>query len=387
MTKHLYLLLGFLLIVSLVSCRETKTDESMPLNEIRGSFEPMLNYLNEAIQDDPDDDELLFKRAKVYFNMFRYKEALVDIKAAINVKPDNAEYFLLLAQINFSSGNYFEAIKASEKAENIGMENPELPILQAKVYWETGDTTRSFIYLHKVEQLIPFHSDINLLKGKLAAFKHDTLNAITYFLASIKSDRKNVTAYSDLIKIYLARAKDDSALYFTLQAKKIALFNPDFYYSEARIYQKKELKQSALLSYLDCLKQDSLYAPALYQLGQIYFREGNPNEAFNYYKKYTTLNDDNKEVYINLIAILNGLNKQEATIPYYERLIQLDSMNIGLKYTLQNLYKEHAVMMIPDNFTSTVSPDVVLQKDTTKRRRIAPMRRDSTSLVKKDTAK
>ncbi|HWZ22925.1 MAG TPA: tetratricopeptide repeat protein, partial [Cytophagaceae bacterium] len=328
-----------------------------------------------------DDDELLFKRARVYFNMFRYKEALTDIDAAIAIKQDKAEYFLLLSQINFASGNYFEAIKASEKAENIGMENPELPILQAKVYWETGDTTRSKLYLHKVEQMIPFHSDISLLKGKLAAFKHDTLNAITYFLASIKSDRKNLAAYNDLIKLYLNKAKDDSALYFTLQAKKIAPFNADLYYAEARIYQKKELKQSALLSYLDCLRQDSLYAPALYQLGQIYFREGNPNEAFNYYKRYTALNKDSKEVYLNLITILNGLNRPEATIPYYERLIQLDSMNIGLKYVLQNLYKQYS-MVAPDNSNSTV----VMQADTVRRQRSVIARKDSSGVVR-DTTK
>jgi tetratricopeptide (TPR) repeat protein len=380
MVKNIYIVLYCILIVGLFSCSEDKSDESMPLSEIKGAYEPQLNYLNKAIEDDPNDDELLCKRARVYFNMNRRSEALKDIQSAIEIKSGDGEYYLLLAQINFAQGNLFESIKTSEKAESLGLENPELAVLQARVYWATGDTTRSFLYMRKAEQLVPFHSDIKLLQGEQFASKGDTAKAVTYFLSSIRSNRKNASAYSNLIKIYLNKAKDDSALYYTLQAKEIDPRNPDYYFAEGKIFYKKDMKQSAVFSYKNCLKEDSVYAPAIYQLGQLYYREGNPIEAFNYLKRYTALNKDNKEVYRHLISILSEQNKEEATIPYYERLVQLDSNNTGLKYTLQKLYKQYAVVVNNDNATqnSTVISTTVTRD--TSRRRTVPLRKDSTAV-------
>ncbi len=367
------------ILLTFFSCKEDKGNESMPLNEIKGSYEPMLNYLNEAIEEDPNDDELRYKRAKVYSNMFRYNEALKDINAALVENISNGNYYLLLAQIQFVLGNNFEAIKASEKSETLGIDNPELFILQAKVYWETGDTSRSKLYLTRIEQLMPFHSDVSLLKGQIAAYNRDTSKAINHFLLSIKNNPKNSSAYCNLITIYLNKEKEDSALLFTLKAKEFDPYNPDFYYFEGKIYQKIKLQQSSRLSYLNCLKKDSLYAPALYQLGMIYYKEGQLSEALTYLKKYTVLKNDKKEVYTSLITILNGQGKPQATIPYYERLIQLDSTNSNLKITLQKLYKDFAVLeKDTTSQTSNTAPSpLITNSDTLKKRRRTPIRKDS----------
>ncbi len=379
MRKKINIIFCLLGILFLSSCKEDKGNESMPINKIKGVYEPQLNYLNEALEDDPDDEELLFKRARVFLNMHRTQEALKDITEAIRLRSNKAEYYLVLAQANFLSGNYFEAIKASEKAESMGLGDPELPALQARVYWETGDTLRSALYLNRVSQIAPFHSDIHLLKGKQAAVKGDTTRAITFFLSSIRSDLNNIDAYSDLIKVYLNRGKDDSALYYTIQAQEINLKHPDFYYAQGRIFARKEMKQSALLSYKYCLREDSAYAPAMYQLGNLYYKEGNLTEALQYLRRYTVYNDDNKEVYQTIITILTGQEKENIAIPYYERLIQLDTTNMALKYKLQKLYNLYtvvgkneqagAVSSLPEKTTPVVRDTV--------QRRPAVIRRDT----------
>ena len=371
-------LLCYSFLFILFSCSEDSENESMPLNVIKGSYEPQLNFLNQALEDDPKDDELLCKRARVYFNMYRFSNALKDIKLAIDINSKNGDYFLLLSQINFAEKRYYETIKACEKAESFGVENPDLLILQARVYWETGDTSRSMIYLYKMEALVPFHSDVTLLKGKQAAYHKDTLKAVTFFLQSIKTDMKNIDAYLNLITVYLNRGKEDSALYYTLEAREIDPYNPDFYYLEGRVFQKKELRKSAQKAYLICLKYDSTYAPAILQLGQLYYKDNIPSEAFYYYSKYALLENDNIEVYKNIIKLLIDQNNEHKTIPYYERLVQLDSNNTSLKYTLEKLYKIYGV-----NFSkkeeampvTSVNPVII---DTIKKRRALP-------IVKKDS--
>jgi tetratricopeptide (TPR) repeat protein len=380
MRTCIYILACFLISFFFGSCKQDKGNESMPANKVDGSYEPQLNYLNQSIEEDPDDDELLSKRARLFLNIYRYPEALNDIKKAVEINSNNGEYYLLLSQVSFVMRNYYECIKAAEKAEGLGVDNPELPILQARVYWETGDTSRSNIYKLKADQITPFHSDLTLLKGKQAASKGDSALAVTCFLSSIKTDSRNVAAYRNIIRIYLNKGNDDSALFYTLKAREINPHNPDLYYAEGRIYQKKDMKQSALLSYKNCVKTDSLYAPALLQLGYLYFKESNFNEALNYFSRYVKLDNDNKEVYRHLITILNSFNREHATIPYYERLVQLDSTNVGLKYTLQNLYKLYSVEIKPDTTAQVSSnvPPVIIRRDTLTRRR-NPVRRDSTS--------
>ena len=374
-----YVLFYILSISLLFSCGGNKNEESMPLNVIKGSYEPQLNFLNQALEEDPDDDELLCKRSRVYFNMYRYSDALIDINKAIENKADKGEYFLLLSQINFAMKKYFEAIKSMEKAEVLGLDDPELLILQASVYWESGDTARSASYLRKMEVIAPFHSDVCLLKGKQAAAKADTLKAVSYFLLSVKTDHKNIKAYQSLIQVYLNKGKEDSALYFTLKAREIDPRNPDFYYLEGRVFQKKELKKSAELAYLNCLKFDSIYTPAILQLGELYYKENNSIDAFTYLNKYVLLENTNKEIYKQLIKLLVDQNKEHKTIPYYERLIRLNSTNTGLKFTLEKLYKLYAIAPKVDTLIKPiVSAPVVI--DTAQRRRVVPVvKRDSSN--------
>jgi tetratricopeptide (TPR) repeat protein len=379
MVKNMHKFFYFLAVFALLSCKEDKGNESMPINKVKGLYEPQLNYLNEALADDPDDDELLYKRAKVFLNLYRIPEAMTDIKTAITISPEKPEYYLVLAQVQFSNGNHFESIKATEKAEGLGLTDPELTALQARIYWETGDSSRSGLYLNRINQVAPFHPGIYLLKGKQAAANGDTARAVTFFLSSIRVDRTYIDAYRDLVKIYLSRGKDDSAMFYCIKAKEIHPTHPDFYYTQGRIFYKKEMKQSAITSYQYCLREDSAYAPAMYQLGQLYYREGNPIEAYNYLRKYTTLNNENKEVYRTLITILTEQNKEAATIPFYERLIQLDTSNIALKYKLQKLYNQYATSNVvnPDNNTTVTNPTPVpVVRDTIRRRPV--IRRDST---------
>src|SRR4051812_22665758 len=100
--KHLKYIKLLLIIIGLAtaitSCKNKLEDEDIPdVDEVMlNSSEPKLNKLTEAIEDDPDNPLLYFKRAKIYFELKNYNKALNDINAAIRLDNSQGKFYHLL---------------------------------------------------------------------------------------------------------------------------------------------------------------------------------------------------------------------------------------------------------------------------------------------------
>ncbi|MBC7451011.1 MAG: hypothetical protein H7259_05945, partial [Cytophagales bacterium] len=137
MKKSLYYIFSATVLMFVCSCRNESNNNKMQTDaELTYSSEPQLNVLNAAIEADPDEADLYYKRAKYFFNINNFSTAQNDIQKAIRFKDTQHAYWLLSAQLNNELNHTDQALDEGLKALQLGNTEPSLYVLLASCYLE-----------------------------------------------------------------------------------------------------------------------------------------------------------------------------------------------------------------------------------------------------------
>lgn len=377
--------------------------DTIPPVVYNSSFEPQLTYLNGLIEDDPENPEYYFQRSKVFFDVHKYNDALKDINQAIYLESNEELYYELLARIYQKMGKTSLALNTAHRAESYKNDDPELFLLLSRLYWEIKDLGKAQQYLAKAKQLAPMHSEVSLLQGIFDSAKGDTTAAVKAYRAALVQDPENAKPYQELAKIYFARNKEDSAMFYVLEGRAINPNNPFFTYFEGVILDSKGLKTSSLRAFRKAIQMDSTFFPAYYRLGVDAFNAGSYTEAQTY---FTPLSDKpefslNSNLYI--AEILEKTGQSAKAVPYYENVKSEDTTNVKAKEALTRLYKLYPPVITMPKVDSSAfksglktqstdtlksggkTPKVEIKKDTAKVKKPRPIVPKDTTRIKKNT--
>jgi tetratricopeptide (TPR) repeat protein len=359
--------------------------DTIPPVVYNSSYEPQLTYLNGLIEDDPENPEYYFQRAKVFFDVHKYNDALKDINQAIYLDSNEELYYELLARIYQRMGKISLALNTAHRAESYKNDDPELYLLLSRLYWEIKDLGKAQQYLAKAKQLAPMHSDVFLLQGIFDSAKGDTTAAVKSYRAALNQDPENAKPFQELAKIYFARNKEDSAMYYVLEGRSVNPNNPFFTYFEGVILESKGLKTSSLKAFRKAIQMDSTFFPAFYRLGVDAFTSGSYTEAQKYFAPLTDKPEFSLNSNLYIAEILEKTGQSAKAVSYYENVKSEDTTNVKAKDALTRLYKLYPpVVAVPKVDSSAMKPAVKAQvtDDTLKFGVKAPKIE-----TKKDTAK
>lgn len=357
--KFIKLLSLYFFLLSLWDCNPRNKQDRIPQIEKGKEFslEPQLNALTDAIEDNPDNDEYYFKRAKIYLDGRKFNPALADINQAISLEKGNEDYYYLLGKIYHSMGKNTFALKAAQQAESFNSQNPDLYILIADIYWDLNDLKNSDFYVNKAADLAPMHSEINVLKARVMARKGDTSGAARTLKDGLNKDRENVDSYKELIKIYESQKKYDSALYYIVAAREVDRFDPYWEFYEGKVYEDLKLIESAKRSYVAAINKDSSFYQAGYRLALINYHQNNLALAYNSLIKVLPFENGDKDINLLLGELSEKLNRGPEAIGYYEKVLMKDTSNVQAKTGLNNLYQLYP------NRKKIVHPDTLFKNE------------------------
>lgn len=376
---HLFFILS--LTLSFFSCRKEEAQEEIHEIDKKYLSESQLFALNRAIDDDPDNEENYYKRAKVYFDRDQDAKALKDIKKSLDLNNGEGRYFLLQARILESMHQFPEALESAKSAEALKVNQAEVKLFLAKIYLSLDQPALASQYLAQASNFTPYHSEIDFLKGKLAAVNGDTSRAVSHLLATLKKDTLNTGAYKELAGIFFNKHKYDSAMMFAVLGRAIEPEDPFFYYIEGRLLEQVNLKESARTSYFTSLKYDSAFADAYHALAMMHFRIQDLDRAAKYFESELRFRPDAIRSNLYLAEIYEKQNRGRQAIPLLERVLKLDSNNTKAKAALDKLY----VLYPKDKAPEPVVKDTVPKPAPTPAPTPAP--KPSIKPVPKDTAR
>ena len=335
-------LLGILAIVFVIaSCSQKDNDinEMSSLNELNYSSELQLSALNEAIEADPDNHYLYFKRAEYFFGINNFRIAQNDIAKALRIEESTPSYWLLSAQINNELKNVDLSLSEAQKALELGDNTPLLYSLLANCLLEKNDTITANQYILKLQSIAPQMAELDYLEGRIFLLKKDTITSYSKYKSCIKKNPQYIDAYIELMILYYNKHMYDSIMPLLIKAKRMRPNNPELFLYEGKFYESINKSQVAFAAYNEGLLCDPqamiLYIP----LSDYYAKQNNNKEAMNYMQKWLDKNPMDAAALIKMGEYALKQNDKPAAVTYYKNSLLIDTSHVYLKKEIERIGK------------------------------------------------
>lgn len=254
----------------LFSCKPQPKEKNGEVAAIlRDSLDPAIKGLNDSIKADPDNAELLNRRANYYLSKQDPERAFYDVKRLLLIDSTKAKYYITYSDLSFMSNKTHESKKALERAIELEPNNIDAHLKLAELYLYVRQYKLSLEHLDKVIAIDKYNAKAYFLKGMDFKEVGDTNRAISSMETTIEQDPDHYNAWMQLGLLHAAQGNPIALDYYN-GALKINPRSSEALYNKAYFVQENLKKPNeARMIYEQVLKVDSLHSKALYNLGYL----------------------------------------------------------------------------------------------------------------------
>lgn len=316
--KHIFKSTCFLLILVMGSCKGQPEEAS----KAPAHSDPQLDALTAEITKNPKNGDAYYNRARYYYDIEGYDEAIFDLSSAMKLDSLKPAYYHLLADtyldyyqsrmalltMQKASGMFpdslYTLLKLSEfqlimKKHDEAMQtiktilekdkqNADAYLMMGSVLEETGDQKRAQLAYKKATEIDPFLSDGWIKIGVLAdALKEK--DAVRYFKTALRVDSSSYQAMYALAMHYQNKNELKDAIHWY---KKINLTYPKVaqpYFNLGVLYNELDSLDKSVEFFTIATSLDKIYAEAYYAKGVVLEKQGKLQEAQKQYSQASTL--------------------------------------------------------------------------------------------------
>lgn len=323
--------------------------------------EPMLSKLSRAIEDDPDNPELYYRRSRIYAQYHDYQHAVEDIGRALDFDQYNSGYLYHKAFLLKELGQYSEALDLGQRALHQGNTNPDVYVLMAELSMILGDVRQSEEYTERALHIAPHNAEVLYFDAQRDFRKGDTLTGMVKLRKAIERKPEYGASYASMASVFINRSKEDSALVYLVKGMKSASEQEALFYYYGKVLERSGYRAAALAAYESAIAFDSAYLPGLETLGGYYYALGDEDKAEKYLERYVRRSEKNKEVNLQLADIAEKRGKGDDAIYYFELVVRQDSANENARNRLAGLYEKYRPVA---TVTETADSAEIIVEDT-----------------------
>jgi predicted Zn-dependent protease len=278
----------------------------------------------------------------VYYMQNRYTEAIVAFEKAEKIDPSLPKVKMMLGICLTEIGRYKDAVKLLEPAFRSSAKDQMgrvvgLDLLRAcrslRDYSQADEVSTELLRRYPDDPEVLFHSSrlhgeqsLNLILRLMKAAPNSPWVLLTF--AQINEDEKHY----------------DSAITQYRQALKLDRRLPGVHLSLGRALllssNAPEIKNDALQQFRDELEIDPQNPRAEYEIGEVYRKQGNLNEALAHFARATDLEPELEEAQIALARTLVNLHRPKEAIPPLLSAIRSNSTNEVSHFLLAAAYEQ-----------------------------------------------
>lgn len=245
--------------------------------------DPQLTELSALLEQDPNNDTLLYLRATTYYKLDAYDEAMADLEKAMRQDSMQPAYYHLLADVLLDYARPNDSRRAIDVLKLAAQRFPDriqtlLKLSEFQlIVRKHGDALAT---LDKVLQRDPQNAEAFYMAGRVALDKGDTTNAIASLQRSVKIDVDNADAWFFLGRIFSNRLNPIAVQYYdnALRVDSTYLEAQEF---KAVYFKRRGQFDKAFEIYRDLLLRDPDYANAYFDMGAIYLELDSFSKAYD----------------------------------------------------------------------------------------------------------
>jgi tetratricopeptide (TPR) repeat protein len=310
--------------ISLGACNQhgsttTSTDQgdsSFTANEA-------VKSISTQIEAQPENAELYYQRAKLYFDDKYLDRALVDIEDAIKYDAQNPLFYFLKGRIQYAMNKTQDAAKSYESAIALKSDYREAQLKLAELYYVVKEHQKSIDLLNVLIAQDPTDASTYSLKADNQRELKDTIRAIATYQKALELDGSYYDAAMQLGLLLTAKRNSSAKEYFTT-AIRINPRSAEAYFGRAYYFQQMGEFQKALMDYRKVIDIDPSSDKSYYNVGIINFDAQRYDEALRSWDICIQMNNKHIEAYY-MRGLVHEYKKQYADAKLnYEYALQLD---------------------------------------------------------------
>lgn len=253
-----------------------KDGESNPA----GATDPSLSQLSGMIEKTPDNPELYFQRAGVYYELEGYDEAIKDVEKALSYDSVNVNYLHLLADIYMDYFQSFKALMVMQKAAALYPARIPTLLKLSEFQLILKQPERALETLAEIKAIDPQNAEMFYMAGLVFEDQGKTDEAIENFQSAVEVEPELIEAWIELGKLWASK-KQPIALQFFDNALRVDSTNITALHEKA-YYLSNTLNDldGALALYKKIIISHPQYADAYYNAGLLYLDMDSIDRAY-----------------------------------------------------------------------------------------------------------
>lgn len=295
-------------------------------------------HYQEAIRSFPADPALFTGLAEVYRDSGDLPQAEEAFRRALDVSPGNSESLIGLAAVYVTAGQYDKAIDQLKKAEAAAPLDKDIHRQLAEVYLKKGDSANA-----KSEFTLagfqPKKAEILSGAGDTFFAAKEYEKAAEAYRLEIEGDPANGDLRRRLGNALMLAGRDDAAIAAYREALRLRSDTLAVHYNLGVLFEKKGNNDEAVVEYKHALKSGES-ADARYRLAEIYTRRGSLPQAAEQYRILLAATPADQDLLVKLANIHTASGNQKEALVTYKEVIRVNPDNLEAHRDLAALYKK-----------------------------------------------
>lgn len=264
--------------------------------------QPRINDLfGVLIEQNPHEVEVRDLYTAYLIAINDYRGAAEQTGYAIDIDPSNEERWSALVSLYMQADDYEKSVQEGERSLRYHPKSSVLHMITATGYSMLEDQTKAIEYFNRAYSLTD--STNNVMRSKIMGAMGDTYynseqkdSAFVYYEKAIQLDPGNMLAMNNCAYFLACEGRDlDRAEQLSAITVRDNPLNPTSLDTYAWVFFKKG-DYAMARQYIDAAMANDpeLSAEILHHAGDIYFMDGHPDEALDFWKQALKLDPDDE---------------------------------------------------------------------------------------------
>lgn len=293
------------------------------LDTRRSDLPSALTHLNKAIEKDPNQPYLLYKRAFLQASVGEIKKAQADAQKALLLSPHHAPSLILLGKLYQSQEKWEAAIQTYRKALAEIPTNEEANALLIEAYVAQKNYRSAVTQVRSWEKLspddvIPLFYEANLHQN----FIKNSSAAIEVYQRILKMEPDNMKALMAMAEIYIGHKEDKKVLEVLKQMEVLAPEDMSLKVKIALIYYEHKEYDRAIDKFKELLALHVNQDRVIYYMGVIFENLKRDPEALSEFEKIGARSDFYKDAQLHRAFLNRRTKKDDEAIRVLETAIR-----------------------------------------------------------------
>lgn len=334
--KKLIFITAFLAVAAFIGGCGSATENADGTAQKEQTVSKSAAEISAQIEKDPNNAELYYRRANIYFEEKYLDKALADIKQALVLAVDNPVYLFQQGRILYAMNRTQDAAKCYEKAISLKPDFVEAQLKLAELYYLVKEHKKSLDLFNVVLATDKQNTEALFYKGMNYKETGDTASAVQAFQKVYEIDQRHYDAVMQLGNLY-AGLQNKIALDYYIAASRLHPKSPEPPYAAGVFLQQAKDYKRAVKMYEQALKADARYYQAYYNAALISVEAGRYNDAITSLSAAIRLEPGLTDAYYMRGVCYEQLKNKDDARVNYEYALELNPQHTLAQKALKSM--------------------------------------------------